>query len=78
MDKFRFSTFCFQYVTYIIQLVLSLIPEPEAKGALQDNAEVRGICFSENSRLIQLVFSMCFKKGLNQVSYIAIDFHLPY
>ena len=43
MDKFRFSTFCFQYVTYIIQLVLSLIPEPDSKAARQSSSEVREI-----------------------------------
>ena len=30
-DKFRFVTFCFQYVTYLGQLVLSVIPGSRSK-----------------------------------------------
>ena len=34
-DKFRFSSFCFQYVVYLLQLILSVIPEPRHAAAFQ-------------------------------------------
>ena len=34
-DKFRFSTFCIQYVTYLVQLLLSLVSEPKSKKAYE-------------------------------------------
>ena len=37
-DKFRFSTFCLQYVTYLVQFVLSVILEPNTKSNI--NAKV--------------------------------------
>ena len=40
-DKFRFSTFCFQYVVYVVQFVLSLILEPKSKGSYEVLTEVR-------------------------------------
>ena len=40
-DKFRFSTFCFQYVVYLIQFVLSVILEPKSKGSYEILTEVR-------------------------------------
>ena len=39
-NKFWFSTFCIQYSVYIIQFVLSMIPEPRSKRALQVEYEV--------------------------------------
>ena len=40
-DKFRFSTFCFQYVVYLVQFVLSLLLEPKKKGSYEVLTEVR-------------------------------------
>lgn len=31
MDEFHYSVFTFQYTTYLVQLLLSIIPEPRAK-----------------------------------------------
>ena len=42
-DKFRFSTFCFQYVTYLAQFVLSVILEPKGKKAYDILTEVMSI-----------------------------------
>ena len=39
-DKFRFSTFCFQYITYLIQFVLSVIPESKRKETYETLTEV--------------------------------------
>ena len=39
-DKFRFSIFCFQYVTYLVQFVLSVILEPKSKKAYDILTEV--------------------------------------
>ena len=40
-DKFRFSTFCFQYPTYLVQFVLSVLLEPKSKGSYEILTEVR-------------------------------------
>ena len=40
-DKLRFSTFCFQFVVYLVQFVLSLILEPKSKGSYEVLTEVR-------------------------------------
>ena len=39
-DKFRFSTFCFQYITYLVQFVLSVILEPKGKKTYDIITEV--------------------------------------
>ena len=38
-DKFRFTTFIFQYVTYIVEFILVIIPEPKSERMYQ-NQEV--------------------------------------
>ena len=40
-DKFRFSTFCFQYAIYLLQFLLSVIPEPKKKRDYSMLTEVR-------------------------------------
>lgn len=44
-DKFRFVTFCIQFAVYLVELVLSVIPEriPHSRGSyhLQQDGEVR-------------------------------------
>ena len=42
-DKFRFTTFCLQYAVYLLQLVLSVIPEPKKKRDYSILTEVRGL-----------------------------------
>ena len=39
-DKFRFSTFCFQYVAYLVQFMLSVIPEQMRKVSYEILVEV--------------------------------------
>ena len=40
MDKFRFGTFCFQYVTYLVQFVFCIILEGKKKKKYETVTEV--------------------------------------
>ena len=40
MDTFRFITFCFQYVTYLVQFVLSIISDVRGKRKYEILTEV--------------------------------------
>ena len=39
VDNIHFTTFVFQYVTYLVQLVLSVIPEPRARSKSKELTE---------------------------------------
>ena len=56
-DKFRFSTFCFRYITYLVQFVLSVIPERKKSVSYEILIEVNHytcVCHTLDKRVCLL------------------------